>query len=225
MTCEELDDLLAAYALDAVDDDERAAIEMHLATCDRHAEAADLRATVVGLAALVEEREPAATLEARLMESVLPAGSFAVLRPRRGLTVGWPAAIAAAIVLTAFGFGAGALLVPGGTDESVVQVAQQGVAWMRAEAVAGEMPMRVTLAGLGRLSDDRGYQVWAVRDQKWMKVGMCNTDAAGWWDGDFDFALESDDALAVTVEPRAGSDRPTGAVVLLTANWERTTEE
>ena len=36
------------------------------------------------------------------------------------------------------------------------QVVQQGTAWMRAEALAGESPVKVTLAGLRRLAVARG---------------------------------------------------------------------
>jgi len=231
VNCEAVEELLAAYALDAVDDDERAEIEAHLATCDLHQEAADLLATAAGLAALSEEREPSEALEARMMTSVaeVSGGSVAVLRPergRRGVTLRWPAAVAAAVVLAVAGFGAGALLTSGGGDEAaqVVQVVRNGEAWMRAEAMAGESPVKVTLAGLRRLPPSEGYQVWAIRDDSWVSVGICNTDDDGWWEGDFDFALDPGDALAVTVEPRDGSERPSGDTILRSSAWERPTE-
>lgn len=227
MNCEAVDELLAAYALDAVDHGERTEIEAHLATCDLHEEAADLVATAAALATLSEEREPSEALEARLMESVAPGTGVPVtLRPRRGPNLAWPAAIAAAVVLTIAGFGAGALLTSAGDDEAaqVVQVVRNGEAWMRAEAVAGESPVKVTFAGLRQLPPSEGYQVWAIRDDSWVSVGVCNTDDDGWWEGDFDFALHSDDALAVTVEPREGSERPSGDTVLRSSAWERPTE-
>ena len=224
MNCEAVDDLLAAYALDAVDDDERAAIEAHLATCDRHAEVGELLATAAGISALVEDREPSAALEARLLDAVggATSGGSAPVPMRRRLNLAWPAAAAAALILVAVGFGAGALMTAQPEDEAMVQVVQQGTAWMRAEALAGESPVKVTLAGLRRLPEGTGYQVWAVRDPEWVSVGICNTDGEGWWDGDFDFARQAGDALVVTIEPRTGSDRPTGEVVLSGTAWERT---
>lgn len=223
MNCEAVDDLLAAYAFDAVDDDERAAIEAHLATCDRHDEVNELLGAAAGISVLVEEREPSEALEARLLGPVRGATSDPEPVPmRRRLNLAWPAAAAAGLILIAVGFGAGALLAPGPEDEAMVQVVQQGTAWMRAEALAGESPVTVTLAGLRRLPEGTGYQVWAVRDPEWVSVGICNTDEDGWWDGDFDFAMQDGDALVVTVEPRTGSERPTGEVVLSGTAWERT---
>lgn len=223
MNCEAVDDLLAAYALDAVDDEERDAIEAHLATCDRHEEAGELLATAAGISVLVEDREPSAAVEARLLGAAARGTRGPEPLPiRRRLNLAWPAAAAAALILVAVGFGAGALLGPEPEDEAMVQVVQQGTAWMRAQALAGESPVKVTLAGLRRLPEGAGYQVWAVRDLEWISVGVCNTDEDGWWDGDFDFAMEDGDALVVTIEPRAGSDRPTGDVVLSGTAWERT---
>ena len=223
MNCEAVDDLLAAYALDAVDDEERDAIEAHLATCDSHEEVGELLATAAGISALVEDREPSAALEARLLDTAGRATRGPEPLPiRRRLNLAWPAAAAAALILVAVGFGAGALMTPEAEDEAMVQVVQQGTAWMRAEALAGESPVKVTLAGLRRLPEDVGYQVWAVRDPEWVSVGICNTDDEGWWDGDFDFAMQDGDALVVTIEPRTGSDRPTGEVVLSGTAWERT---
>lgn len=228
MNCEAVDELLAAYALDAVDDDERAAIEAHLGTCDLHEEAADLLATAASLAILTAEREPPAALEDRLLASIgANEPTAAPLRYRRsGVSLAWPAAVAAAVVLAIVGFGAGALLTSGGGDEAaqVVQVVRNGEAWMRAEAMAGESPVKVMLAGLRRLPASEGYQVWAIRDDSWVSVGICNTDDDGWWEGDFDFALDAGDALAVTVEPRDGSTRPSGDTILRSSAWERPTE-
>ena len=223
MNCEAVDDLLAAYALDAVDDEERDAIEAHLATCDSHEEVGELLAAAAGISALVEDREPSAALEARLLDAARRATRDPEPLPiRRRLNLAWPAAAAAALILVAVGFGAGALMTPEAEDEAMVQVVQQGTAWMRAEALAGESPVKVTLAGLRRLPEDVGYQVWAVRDPEWVSIGICNTDDEGWWDGDFDFAMQDGDALVVTIEPRTGSDRPTGEVVLSGTAWERT---
>ncbi|MDA1062628.1 MAG: zf-HC2 domain-containing protein, partial [Chloroflexi bacterium] len=49
MSCEEVRDLLGAYVLDVVSDEERLAIEAHLAGCDLHAEVTGLRAAALGL--------------------------------------------------------------------------------------------------------------------------------------------------------------------------------
>lgn len=247
MNCQQVDELLAAYALDAVDDEERAAIEAHLATCDRHEEVTELRAASAALATLAEEREPSADLEARILadaRGVADAPSLASVegspnRPPepvrlpertshegtgRGRSLVLPAAIAAAVLLVAVGFGAGAFLAGGDGDDDggsqIVQTVSTGERWMRAEATEGDATVKVTLAGLRRLPESEGYQVWAIRDGGWLSLGVCNTDEDGWWAGDFDFALEPEDALAVTVEPAGGSERPTGEALLRSVGGE-----
>src|SRR5690606_27828410 len=154
--------------------DERAAIEAHLATCehpDRH-EVASLRASAASLAALAEERDPSPALEARLLATAEREGE-ARPRPSIGYISGPPrrdfrrvGALAAAVVLVAAGFVTGAVLFSAGDggsgSEALVHVVQKDAMWMRAEAVAGESPVTVTLAGLGRLPEGSGYQVWAV---------------------------------------------------------------
>ena len=215
MNCEAVDELLAAYALDAVDDDERAAIEAHLATCDRHEDAGELLATAGALALLADEREPSLALGPRLLASSQP--DPGERRTGRVLPFRWVGAAAAAVLLLAAGFGAGALLSGGLSrgEESLVQVVVTDGALVRAEATPGEAPVKVTLSGLRRRPDGEGYQVWVVRDDVWVSVGICNTNENGWWQGDFDFALEGDDLLAVTVEPAGGSPRPSGEIVLI----------
>ncbi len=224
MNCDAVDELLAAYALDAVDDDERAAIEAHLASCDRHEDVGELLATAGGLALLAEEREPSLALGPRVLASAHPDGDPGATRvagmgrTARVLPFRWLGAAAAAAVLVAAGLGAGALLFPG-NEASIVQVVRSTEgALIRAEATPGESPVKVTLDGLRRRPSGEGYQVWAVRDSAWVSVGVCNTNENGWWEGDFDFALEDGDLLAVTVEPAGGSERPTGEVVLSSAD-------
>ncbi|MCB9482476.1 MAG: anti-sigma factor [Dehalococcoidia bacterium] len=214
MNCDAVDELLAAYALDAVDDDERAAIEAHLATCDRHEDMGELLATAGGLALLAEDREPSLGLGPRLLASAQPDETRAPRRSGRVLPFRWLGAAAAAVVLVAAGFGAGAVLSRGG-NESLVQVVSTDGALVRAEATPGEAPVKVTLSGLRRRPEGEGYQVWVVRDDAWVSVGICNTNENGWWQGDFDFALDDEDLLAVTVEPSGGSTRPSGEVVLI----------
>jgi anti-sigma-K factor RskA len=56
--------------------------------------------------------------------------------------------------------------------------------------------------------------VWAVRDEGWTSIGTCNTNAEGWWHGDFDFQIRDGEAVALTIEPAGGSETPTGEPVL-----------
>jgi anti-sigma-K factor RskA len=71
MSCEQVDELAAAYALGAVDPDEDRSMSEHLAICDQpHAEARDLIGAGAALAATGEEIRPTPGLRDRLMATV-----------------------------------------------------------------------------------------------------------------------------------------------------------
>jgi anti-sigma-K factor RskA len=109
VTHEELRDLLAACALDALPPDDTRAVETHLATCaECRAELAALRETAAGLATGVEAVEPPAALKSRIMRSIeagtttAEPGRVPSLPPRRP----WPlvaAALAAALAVVMAG--------------------------------------------------------------------------------------------------------------------------
>ncbi len=83
MTCEQVDELGAAYALDAVEPDERRAIETHLESCrEPHAEA---RAALPALLAAgsVESPFPRPELRQRLMATVAATPQAFATPPRR----------------------------------------------------------------------------------------------------------------------------------------------
>lgn len=71
MTCAEAEDLLGAYALEALPEDEARRIEEHLRTCAEHrAAAAELRGTSALLPLTVEEGNPSPDLRTRIVEAV-----------------------------------------------------------------------------------------------------------------------------------------------------------
>ena len=66
----ELHELVAAYALNALDDDDRVAFEEHLADCEQCTAAlADLRDTAAALAYVPETVAPPAALRSRILET------------------------------------------------------------------------------------------------------------------------------------------------------------
>jgi anti-sigma-K factor RskA len=71
MTCAEVDELDAAYALGALDADERAAVEAHLATCpEPHAELRSFLGADGVLTATLDPVTPSGALRGRLMETL-----------------------------------------------------------------------------------------------------------------------------------------------------------
>jgi anti-sigma-K factor RskA len=93
---DELRELAASYALDALSDDEREAFERHLDLCPEcTGEVASLRATVSELAYAVPGRKPAAALRARVLGAVerMPAAVPAVPPPAAPSQMSPPVAV------------------------------------------------------------------------------------------------------------------------------------
>jgi anti-sigma factor RsiW len=100
----EIHDLVAAYALDAVDDDERMAFERHLETCERcRNELASLRDTAASLAYAAGPTAPPPELRERILDTARQERPNVVpLRPRRSRAtsvLGATAAIAAGVAI------------------------------------------------------------------------------------------------------------------------------
>jgi anti-sigma-K factor RskA len=71
MTCAEAEELVGAYALDALPSDEAAQFRAHAVTCREHAtKAAELRAVASALPASVDAMPPPASLRSRLLDAV-----------------------------------------------------------------------------------------------------------------------------------------------------------
>lgn len=216
MKCEEVSELLSAYVLGALDKDEVSAVEEHLRTGHEHDdELADLRLTVFALDRFADEQSLEVTDAPRrswLPRLIIPAGW-------RG-KMSWPPArqvvMAAVVVLAVFASGWFVATVTGGPAQNVsVLVQGAGGEAITLNGATSQDDVRVTMSGLQRLPSDRVYQIWAIRDSEWMKIGICNTDAEGGWRGKFPFTIGPGDRVAVTVEPAGGSSSPTSTPLLI----------
>ena len=100
-------DLLAAYALDALDDDERERFERHLADCEECTDQlAMLREPVAALAYAAEGPVPRNELRDRIIEGAHAEPRAAVIKlPRRNWALGAVAGVAAAAAVLAIGLG------------------------------------------------------------------------------------------------------------------------
>src|SRR5437867_6035617 len=83
MNCDEVEDLLGAYALDALPGDVWADVTSHLATCAKHPEAAQLRAVAGALAFAAPEAQPSAALKTRLLDALREESAPPGATPRR----------------------------------------------------------------------------------------------------------------------------------------------
>ena len=220
--------LTAAYALDALTDDERAAFVAHLAECDSCAtETAQLTATASRLALLTEEPAPD-RLRASVLDAVartpqgVPPGADAPpavldLDARRSTRRRWvasvggalaaAAAIATAVVLINNDDPIEQILAASDARSITGQVAGGGEATLVVSAA--EDGGVITFEGLPDPGEGRSYQMWLI-DGIGAPVPEDTFAPAG--SGSVSVLLEDApgvDAVALTIEPEGGSDAPT----------------
>ena len=234
------EDLKDAYVLGALPDDERAAVEAHLALHpERQAEVDDL-VGVAGLLALAPpEQDPPADLRRRLMdvvesEAVSPRASERQPAPSwldrlgglRNLALG-----AAAVLLV--GLLSWNVLLQGDVQELRGQVEQArnaneaqetreialGGSWAeqgaRAEVTALKNDRAILVVeDMPSIPDDRTGQVWVIHDDKPLPSGLLDP-ADNVATTAITTPLRGADAIAVTIEPAGGSDKPTSDPVLV----------
>jgi anti-sigma-K factor RskA len=209
--------LIAAVALGAATEQERADVERHAATCpDCRAELDGLRAASAGLALDVPQLDPPPGLKRRVLAAVhadadrrAPAAPVR-RRPRLAL---WPAA-AAVLAVIAIGLLAwNVSLRDGGTREiSVVGNGDPAVTGRLRIADDGTAVLRVT--GLPPAAAGQGYELWTIRDGAPRSEGF----AARTESGELVVAtadLDGAQALAITPEPRSNTSGPTGRQVVV----------
>lgn len=243
MNCEQVDDLGAAYALDAVELDERRAIDAHLHSCrEPHAEARAAQPALLAVGS-VETVFPRPELRARLMETVAatPQAFAAALRPRA--EIGPPAerrgwldrvgllrpvamgAVAASLVLVVVAGTLWAQLQDRDAELRAVAEALGGSG--TAYAVSGtagsgylvdtaDGTATLVVSGLRELRGDQLYELWLI-DAEGNPV-IAGMHRPGSDDGLTIIELEQDPAgwatFAITVE-RSRVDAPTSDPVLV----------
>ncbi len=200
--CDELRDLLAAYAIGAADDDEVKRIEAGLADCSGLAEDwARVRALDGELAARVPQAAP----PPHLIGAILAAARSS-RRPSRGW-IGWAAAAAAVLLLivtNAFwltrssGLELREVNLPTAAEGEATGATGR-VIWTdgadEAVLVAQDFPA---------LTPDSAYQAWVRRGETILSLGVFRVDDTGRGALTFDAALlrEPFDILGVTREGR-----------------------
>lgn len=225
-TCREVDELLAGYAADALDESERCAVSEHLAECRRHdLELAAMRADFERLASTVQPVPP----PPRLRESLLAAFDEAVatrqeepapITARREpdsrpmwSTSGFAYAIAAALLVIAVGLGAWGLSRggPGGGDDVLVAQTSQGGARLEVLYMPSQHKA-VMEVDLPALPPGRVYQAWRIDGGTPVSLGVLDTTSGSIA---MDANLEGATAVALSVEPAGGSPAPTTNPILV----------
>jgi anti-sigma-K factor RskA len=233
MNCSEAEELIGAYALDALPSDEAAALRAHIAGCPDHAsKAAELRAVASTLAGAPDPVPPPARLRERVFAAVAqtpqeaPAsrvplsidgarrtGGRAPWRSVRPLQA-W-AALAAAVI-------AGLLVwnvaLQAGDDGARFDATRATSATtLQAHGAAGsgtalyfadEDAVVLVADGIDQLDSTRTYQLWALTSDRPVSLGIMRPDA----DGHMASVAKLDagaTGIAITVEPAGGSVQPT----------------
>lgn len=225
MANDALHDLTPGYALDALDESERAEYEAHLATCEQcRDELARMQDTVGALAYAVHSPAPPAELRDRIVgQARAERGNVVPLRPRRRLTYAL-GAVAAAAAVVALAVGLWASSLSNDLDE------QRSVVSILADPQARQVPMQ---GGEGRIvvtdSGDaalvtavpgaptgKTYEVWVFEGDTPKPAGTFAGDKA------HDVVrltrpVPPGAKVAVTVEAAGGVDAPTSPPVMSAA--------
>lgn len=233
----DLHHLAAAYAVDALDDDERAAFEAHYRTCEACRTEVRRFHEAAGLLAGGSASTPPAGLERSVMDAIARTPQESPIatdvsdlddRRRRRSRSTFLAAAAAVVILVV---GAVAIIGQrgGGSDVDEVVAAPDAVITTLAltpDGAAGSFQV-VWSQEQGRIAviaddlpdpgTDRAYELWAIEGDTPVSAGVFVPD-----DGSVREAVDLDDldledadaaAWGVTVEPASGSAAPTTPIL------------
>ena len=224
MRCEQVEELAGAYALYAVSPEEIAAVEDHIAGCNKHAGIVELLTTAQRFSALPDEMEPPPELKTRLMAAIhadLAAERATPSPPKPGPATGrgwlsslfgWPrggfvlagavaAAVAVLIVTNPFS--------SGGDGEALVQSFDVDGIMVELSYVPGNDSASMTVEGMDPAPEGHVYQVWAITDGDPASIGFLDVEEDGTGSSEIDAELATGQTVAVTVEPDGGSPLPT----------------
>lgn len=208
---------LAAYMLGALEPGEATELERHLEGCERcREEMRWLEPALHSLPESVERQEPPKQLRQSLMAEVR-ADARPAERPARARSRRW-------ILKPAVGFAVVALLVAGvvgyevgrdgGGEGGGASTIVREINGMTVKMIQEDEGGKLELAGVPQPPKDKVFEAWVERDGDVEAVpalivpdrnGHAETTIAD---------MEGVKAVMVTVEPRGGSETPTGKIVM-----------
>lgn len=226
----DLHHLAAAYALDALDADERAAFEAHYPSCEIcAAEVVDYRETAAVLAGAASTPAPA-SLEDKVMAEIARTRQIPPMVPDRVVDLaerrrtrtrraGLAAAVAAAVIAVV-GFAVSLRGTETDEFEAVIEAPDAVVASLEGDTGAlqvvwspGRDQVVVMGSGLPHPGAGNIYELWFLLDEGVAPAGLFTPNA----NGIIRAVLDVDDidggGFGVTIEPDGGSEQPTGAVL------------
>ena len=240
---DELNALAGAYALDALDDEEREVFERHLRTCAECAhEVRELRETAAELSRLTQASPPpqlraavlGAVAQSRPLPPLVPPArrdNVRRLRTDRGRAL-WQGLAAAcaliAIAASAWGYSqhraaervvdARVSVVRSLLDAPDVRATTTAMKQGQGTLIYSRREHRLVLVarGMPPLPPDKTYQLWMLTPTgKPISGGVFRPDQAGNVEVPAVGDLDGVDRMGVSVEPTGGSAQPTAATVQL----------
>jgi anti-sigma-K factor RskA len=210
----DLHDLTAGYALDALDPDERARYEEHLATCEHCREELQEFWQVAGaLGRAAGGPTPPASLRGRILEQARDERPNVVpLRRRIAAPVLASVAAVAAVVAVALGIWSLGLSRDLDHANSVVSVLSDPNARVH-ETAGGEANLVVTPTGRAALvvrmlapaPAGKDYEIWVIEDGVPQRAGLFQEPGVTM----LSRKVAPGQTVAVTLEPDGGVDAPT----------------
>jgi anti-sigma-K factor RskA len=224
---EDQHDLVAPYALDALEPEERRSFERHLDDCEEcRAQLAELQVATAALA-FAESQEPPVELRQRILEAARENGKVIQFPRRRWFFPATAvAAAAAAVAAIAVGVWATSLsrdldrersakesyaralqLVGGGAEVTPLADAEGGL------LVAPDGEAALVVCGLQPAPQGRTYEAWVIEGETPRPAGLFRGGG-----GCPPVLLERDvprgSRVAVTLERSGGAPRPTGRILV-----------
>jgi anti-sigma factor RsiW len=224
-TANDIHDLVAPYALDALDAEERAEFERHLADCERCSrELRELQDTATSLAWAAAGPEPPQDLRGRILERARDEAQVILFEPRRRWVTPTLGAIAAVAAVVAVGLGLwGASLSNDLDRERDLRSAQGKALEIVGDRGAQVVPLQgadgslvvarngraaLVVCDLGPAPSGETYMAWTIRGTP-SPAGAFDASADGCTAAPLDHTVAPGVTVAVTRERDRNAKLPT----------------
>ena len=208
---------VAAHLLGALEPEETARLEGHLAECEECREwLAWLRPSAEVLPESVRQLEPPPQLQTRLMGEVRESAEQPRVVPARGgglrRRLTRPAAVAlGAVALIAAGVAGYQLGTGGGGTATTTLTSPQAKSGALAKLERSGDSGTLQVSNLAQLPRSQVYQAWVQRNGRMEPSSLFAARSNGVGTAAIPHGLDGAQAVVVTVEPHGGSRRPTSS--------------